>query len=126
MMVEVHWVPGHKNVERYHRAAQAAKQAAETPNTRGCLELFAFLAQVRGVFTERKWNETRYWFISRSHSHGPIQRVRYNPALEVEELDEKAMDTAAKTAHRYFQLKSMHAVTGVYLLHIGRTDRDTC
>lgn len=120
--VEVHWVPGHIDVKGNKKTEKAAKKVAELPDTRRYPEHFVSLTNIGRTVTEGKWANARYWFRSRFHIQGPMQGATYDPALETQGSDKEAMDTIAQVSRRHNQLKSAHAVTGAYLLCIGKTE----
>lgn len=46
IVVEIHWVPGHISIAGNKKEDETAKEAAETPGTRGYSEGFGSLAHV--------------------------------------------------------------------------------
>lgn len=65
------------------------------------------------------WKKAKHRFRSKLGREGPLQRARYDPALETKGTDKDAMDTAVQMSRRYFQLKTGHVIRGAYLRCIG-------
>lgn len=54
----------------------------------------------------------------------PIQRTRYDPALESQGPDTAAIKKAEEVSTQYFQLKPWHGIMGTYLQPIRKTEND--
>lgn len=91
MSVEIYCVPGHMGVEGNEKADEKAKDAAERSGTRRFPERFASLAHVNCTITERKWKEAKHSFKMENNMRPPLQRARYDPALESQGPDIEAM-----------------------------------
>lgn len=124
--VEIHWVPSHMVVKENEKAEKTAKEAAEKPGTWRCPGRFTSLAQVSYTITERKWKGTNYWFKTKNDRCPPLQRARYDLALESQGTNTEAIKTVALVCRRYFQLKLGDAVIGTYLHRMDKTETDQC
>lgn len=122
--VNVRWAPGHTNIEGNEKADEVAKQAAR--NGRQCVERFASLAYVARLITERKWKESRIWFKKQHERRGPEGRETYELHQQNNSLNRIAANSRKTLAQTYYQLKSGHAVIGVYLYRIKKIEKDTC
>lgn len=56
----------------------------------------------------------------------PIQRARYEQALEISGRDTAAMKEPAYVSRRYSKLKSEHTATGTYLKRIKKAETNRC
>lgn len=122
--VEICWIPGHAKIEGNERADRAAKEAAE--NGQHCLERFASLSYISGLITERKWKESRIWFIKEHRRREAISRDTYKLTHTNQSLDPIVARSSKPLSSRYYQLKSNHAFTGAYLYRINKVENNRC
>jgi len=74
------------------------------------------LAHLRRRASEKKWPEARSWCERRHLNKGYVLREKGKP-------DPTPVMAEKRTASRFYQLKSGHALTGVYLEHGQQTGR---
>jgi ribonuclease HI len=121
--VTIQWVPGHSGVEGNELADQAAKQATSRPAGPGFEGLS--LAQVRRACTEARREAVQVW--ARENAvQGPHRRGRAYRMPQGWALDRAAGKAPKRLASRYYQLKTGHAPTGLYLHRIGARDSPEC
>jgi len=77
------------------------------------------LAHLRRRATEKKWPEARPWCERRNLNRGYVLRKKGNPGPTTARAEER-------TASRYYQFKSGHALTGVYLKSTDNRPDDHC
>lgn len=83
MEVDIHWVSGHMGVEGNEKGNEVAKEATEKAGIRTCPEMFISLAHVGLTISERNWMEAKQWFRTENDRRPPLQRSRYDSALEI-------------------------------------------
>ena len=117
--IETNWCPAHKGIPGNEVADEWAKLAANEPDDHGVEwlarahgtrlpERATSLAHLRRRATEKKWPEARTWCERRNLNKGYVLRKKGKP-------DPTPARAEKRTASRYYQLKSGHALTGVYL-----------
>ena len=77
------------------------------------------LAYLRRRASEKKWPEARSWCERRNLNKGYVLRKKGKP-------DPTPARAEKRTASRYYQLKSGHALTGVYLKSTDNRPDDHC
>jgi ribonuclease HI len=131
--VEIRWCPAHEGIAGNEKADEWAKVAAGQPESHG-VEWHTIdnrprrmppvsLARLSRQVTEKKWEEAKGWAYSR------ITNPSYN--VKCRQWRKNRPDPAPAKARkgiasRYYQLKTGHALTGVYLKWIGSREEDTC
>ena len=131
--MEIPWCPAHEGIAGNEKADEWAKVATGQPETHGmkwltidnrprCMPPLS-LAHLSRQVAEKKWEEAKGWAYSRIANPSynvkcrQWQRNQPDPALA------KARNGIAS---RYYQLKTGHALTGMYLKWIGCREDDTC
>jgi len=131
--VDIRWCPAHEGITGNEKADEWAKVAAGQPETHGVEWLTVdnrprrmppvSLACLSRQVAEKKWKEAKDWAYSR------ISNPSYNVKCRRWRKDrpDPAPAKARKgIASRYYQLKTGHALTGMYLKWIGSREDDTC
>jgi len=77
------------------------------------------LAHLRRRASEKKWPEARSWCERRNLNQGYVLQKRGKP-------DPTPARAEKRTASRFYQLKSGHALTGVYLKSVDNRPDDHC
>lgn len=122
--VHIHWIPGHMKIEGNERADKAAKEAALS--SRKFSEEFNSLSHIACTISDRQRIEGRQWFTREHRRRNLVSRSTYKMDLRLRKYDAVAFRTRKAIASRYFQLKSQHAVTAVYLVRISKQNDDLC
>lgn len=120
--IEDHRVLGNVSVESNGQVERTAKAAADGMVARRCAEQFTSLVHINMTISEREWKEPNHWFMTKHEARPNMQRVRYNPDLCTQKLDEVALHEKAHIVRAYYQLKPGQAITGTFLKWIGRRD----
>lgn len=113
-------------VEGNEKAHKMANETAEKAGTARYPECFPSLTHIGRKISERKWKVANDWFKMENNNCPPLQRARYDQALESENTDVAGMKEAVYVSKQYVQLKTRHAVTGTYLHLIGKVETDHC
>jgi len=131
--VEIRWCPAHEGIAGNEKADKWAKVTAGQPETHGVKWLTidnrprrmppVSLARLFRQVAEKKWAEAKDWAYSR------ITNPSYN--VKCRQWRKNRPDPAPAKARkgiasRYYQLKTGHALTGMYLKWIGSREDDTC
>lgn len=124
IIVEIHWIPGHDNIEGNEIADQTAKQAAR--NGTHCRERFVSLTHVSCLTTEQKWKESRIWFSTEHRRRDVTSRNTYKLRHANSSLDPIAAHSLKSLASRYYQLKTNHAYTNDFQYRIGKSETSKC
>jgi hypothetical protein len=102
-------------------ADEAAKEATNPRTRRISYETsFASLAHINRVTTERKWEESKEWLVEQCRGHRAYKLVT------TQRRDRPPLSAPKRTAARYYQLKTGHALIGPYLKRIGKSEDDKC
>lgn len=91
-------------IQGKEKADEVAKESSENVDTQRCPEQFASFTYVSRTVTKRKWKEPKHWFRMKSDRCPPLQRARYDPALESQEPDMAEIQKEAQISRRYYQL----------------------
>jgi len=118
--IEIRWCPAHKGVTGNEIADTWAKLAADEPDAHGVewlahadgsprrMPLPRSLAHLSREATEKKWKEARQW------SKARIKPAKYK--IPERQLPDRTVAGCSKrSASRFYQLRSGHALTGQYL-----------
>lgn len=80
------------------KAGETVKKAVERAGTRRRPERFALLAFVKHTISESMWKETKQRLRIENDRRLPLQRARYDMALENQAPDVAALERAAQVS----------------------------
>jgi hypothetical protein len=131
--VEIRWCPAHEGIDGNEKVDEWANVAAGQPETHGvewhtidnrprCMPPVSLASLSRQV-KEKKWEEATGWAYSRITNPSYNVKCRQWRKNRPDPVPAKA---SKGIASRYYQLKTGHALTGVYLKWIGSRKDDTC
>jgi ribonuclease HI len=119
--IEIRWCPAHEGIDGNETADTWAKLAADEPDAHGVegwtradrpeeqpIPLPRSLANIKREIAEKKWAEARQWVAGRT------SRKKYKMSNS-QRPDDTVAGSTKRLAARFYQLKTGHALTGVYL-----------